>query len=66
VFDQAKLYISRGVGMTMLPLRFDCPPEVAHFTLRRGAAVPRRISGASGRAVDTVIHAARAVAHRLS
>jgi len=65
VFDQAKLYISRGVGMTMLPLRFNCPPELAHFTLRRGTAAPRRISGASGRAVDTVIHAARAVAHRL-
>lgn len=39
-FDRAWLYISRGVGMGAVPLRFRCRPEVAVFTLRRGDAMP--------------------------
>lgn len=27
------LYVSRGVGTTLLPMRFLCPPEVAILTL---------------------------------
>ena len=29
------LYVTRGIGMTGLPIRFLCPPEVALLTLRR-------------------------------
>ncbi len=29
-----KMYVSRGVGMSMLPIRFDCRPEVAILTIR--------------------------------
>lgn len=29
-----QLYISRGLGTVVLPLRYQCPPEVAFFTLR--------------------------------
>jgi predicted MPP superfamily phosphohydrolase len=28
-----KMYVSRGVGMSMLPIRFDCRPEVAILTI---------------------------------
>ena len=31
----APLYVSRGIGTTMIPARFCCPPELAIFTLRR-------------------------------
>ena len=29
------LYVSQGLGMSVLPVRFFCPPEVTVFTLRR-------------------------------
>jgi predicted MPP superfamily phosphohydrolase len=31
----APLYVSRGVGTTTIPARFNCPPELPIFTLRR-------------------------------
>lgn len=31
-----RLYVSRGVGMSVIPMRINCPPEVTYFTLRRG------------------------------
>lgn len=31
--DHATLYVSRGVGYTRLPLRFNCPPDIALITL---------------------------------
>lgn len=30
-----QLYVSRGVGMIGIPVRFNCPPEISLFTLRR-------------------------------
>ena len=32
-----RVYVSRGVGTSVLPLRFLCPPELPIFTLRRRA-----------------------------
>ncbi len=32
--NDVKLYISRGVGSTRLPIRFACPPELTLITLR--------------------------------
>jgi hypothetical protein len=33
------IYISRGIGMTALPVRFLCPPELVVIELKaRGAA----------------------------
>ena len=32
----AKLYVTSGVGMTHLPVRFLCPPEVVYVKLRKG------------------------------
>lgn len=29
------LYVNRGIGMSVLPLRINCPPEVTLFTLQR-------------------------------
>jgi hypothetical protein len=29
-----QLYVNRGIGTVGLPFRFDCPPEIALFTLR--------------------------------
>ena len=34
-FDTFDLYVSRGIGTVVVPLRHRCPPEVALFTLRR-------------------------------
>jgi predicted MPP superfamily phosphohydrolase len=31
-----KVYTNRGVGMAIVPIRINCPPEVALITLRRG------------------------------
>lgn len=33
-----KLYVSRGIGMTIIPLRIDCPSEVSVIELRKGEA----------------------------
>lgn len=30
-----RLYITRGIGMSLLPLRINAPPELTFFTLRR-------------------------------
>jgi predicted MPP superfamily phosphohydrolase len=32
-----ELFVSRGVGTVILPLRINCPPEVAIVTLRQMA-----------------------------
>lgn len=29
-----RLYVNRGIGFSVLPLRFNCPPELTLFTLR--------------------------------
>ena len=29
------LFVSRGIGVTALPVRFNCPPQIAHLTLRK-------------------------------
>jgi predicted MPP superfamily phosphohydrolase len=30
----ATLFVSRGVGITGLPIRINCPPQIAHLTLK--------------------------------
>jgi predicted MPP superfamily phosphohydrolase len=30
-----QLYVNRGIGTVGMPLRFDCPAEITHFTLTR-------------------------------
>lgn len=37
---QMQLYTNRGLGTTLLPIRFNCPPEVSIFTLRSPQAAP--------------------------
>ena len=32
--DGTQIYISRGIGKVLLPLRFNCPPEISCFRLR--------------------------------
>ena len=29
------LFVSRGIGITGLPIRINCPPQIAHLTLKR-------------------------------
>lgn len=41
VINQVPLYINSGIGESMLPLRFNVPPEIAFFTLHKGNAPPR-------------------------
>ncbi len=59
VFDRARLYISRGVGMGGVPFRFRCRPELACITLRRGDGPPRAAGGLASRALDGGIRLAR-------
>ncbi len=28
------LFVGRGVGITALPIRINCPPQIAHLTLK--------------------------------
>jgi uncharacterized protein len=35
---ETSIFVSRGVGTVVLPIRINCPPEVAVLTLRRAAA----------------------------
>ena len=32
-----QLYVNRGIGMSVLPIRINCRPELTFFTLERGA-----------------------------
>ena len=41
VINGIPLYINRGIGESILPLRFNVPPEIAFFTLHQGVATPR-------------------------
>lgn len=36
--ERTQLFVSRGIGWTTLPVRFNCPPEIAVLTLTRAAA----------------------------
>ncbi|MBI1993057.1 MAG: hypothetical protein HYS67_01305 [Deltaproteobacteria bacterium] len=29
------LFVSRGIGITGLPIRINCPPQIAHLTLKK-------------------------------
>jgi predicted MPP superfamily phosphohydrolase len=33
--EKALLFVGRGVGITGLPIRVNCPPQIAHLTLAR-------------------------------
>jgi predicted MPP superfamily phosphohydrolase len=33
--DNSVLFVSRGIGMVYVPMRINCPPEVAMLTLAR-------------------------------
>jgi predicted MPP superfamily phosphohydrolase len=37
------LYVSTGIGMAGLPLRFNCRPEITVITLERGTDIDRRV-----------------------
>jgi uncharacterized protein len=37
--DNTSIFVSRGIGTVYVPVRINCPPEVAIITLR---ATPRR------------------------
>jgi len=38
------LFVSRGVGTVYIPVRWNCPPEVAVLTLRRADEAPRTVA----------------------
>jgi uncharacterized protein len=37
--DNTSIFVSRGVGTVYVPVRINCPPEVAILTLRRKSAI---------------------------
>ena len=45
VINGVPLYINRGIGESVIPLRFNVPPEIAFFTLHRGDAPPSHREG---------------------
>jgi len=40
VRDNTSIFVSRGIGTVYVPVRINCPPEVALITLSRRAAIP--------------------------
>lgn len=34
VLGRTQLYVNRGIGTVGYPVRFNCPPEITHFTLQ--------------------------------
>ena len=38
--DNTSIFVSRGIGTVYVPVRINCPPEVALITLARRAALP--------------------------
>jgi uncharacterized protein len=38
-FGKMQLYVNRGLGTVGVPFRFNCPPEISIFTLRRAEPV---------------------------
>jgi Predicted phosphohydrolases len=41
VINGVPLYISRGLGESIIPLRFNVPPEITFFTLHKGDTSPK-------------------------
>ena len=35
VFDSVHLYVNRGVGLSVFPIRFNCPPEITVIELKK-------------------------------
>jgi len=33
--DEMQLYVNRGLGVTGIAARINCPPEITHITLKR-------------------------------
>jgi predicted MPP superfamily phosphohydrolase len=66
LFDRARLYVNRGVGMTGIPLRFRCRPEVALITLRRGDGPPVTRPDLAERAFRKAKRVAQAVYRRVA
>jgi predicted MPP superfamily phosphohydrolase len=66
IFDQARLYVNRGVGMVALPIRFRCRPEVALITLRRGDTPPKQLPGLTEKAIRKATRAARRALHAMT
>jgi predicted MPP superfamily phosphohydrolase len=40
--DGTQIYVSRGIGKVLLPIRFNCPPEIALFRLRCASDLARK------------------------
>jgi predicted MPP superfamily phosphohydrolase len=38
--DNTSIFVSRGIGTVYVPVRINCPPEVALITLARRSAIP--------------------------
>ena len=41
VINDVPLYINRGIGESIIPLRLNVPPEIAFFTLHQGNTPPK-------------------------
>jgi len=44
VINGVPLYINRGIGESLIPLRLNVPPEIAFFSLHQGNSQPRHTS----------------------
>ncbi|HZK84000.1 MAG TPA: metallophosphoesterase [Desulfosporosinus sp.] len=44
VVNGIPLYINRGIGESLLPIRLNVPPEIAFFTLHQGDSTPRHVT----------------------
>jgi len=49
--ENTSIFVSRGMGTVYVPVRINCPPEVAIVTLKRDAAIGRTVGPRS-----TILH----------
>ena len=54
VEGDSKLYVGRGVGVTVLPIRIDAPPEIPILTIKRSAPLSGSDSDRASRATPSV------------
>lgn len=38
--NENRLYVNRGIGMSIVPMRLNCPPEITVFKLEKGEDHP--------------------------
>ncbi len=63
--DKCRMYLSRGVGLTFVPWRVNCPPEIAVFHLKPPAAKRSPARHTGRRSLGTMLQTMRSTSSLL-